>query len=131
MIAIRSSVDALTAQWRSQIMTRRNRQSIADRQGLATATILDHSSSGSTLIEIEKLVFVLLYEDEFQCTAIAPRSRTPLRLAAYGARRVPHGVHWGGVENSRLFKDLTLLPKSRAFGQRIERREVKLISLAL
>src|SRR5262245_45057805 len=107
MIATASSVNTLIARWRSQILARRNRSSIADRQGFATATFLDHSRSSSTLVEIEKVAFVLLYEDDFRSKTIVPPTRVPLRLAAYSARRVPHGIQWGGVENSMFFKDLT------------------------
>jgi hypothetical protein len=101
------------------------------RRGFVAASFIDQSNSKSAFIELEKLLVVLLYEDEVCGRCKSRQKRVPLRLAAYGASRVPHGIQWGGAANCRFFKDLMLTPRLRARGQRIDRSKVELLSLAL
>ena len=74
---------------------------------------------------------MLLYEDQFRSVDGSQSQRVPLRLAGYRVSRVPHGIKWGGADNSELFKDLMLTPLHAARGQRIERSKVELLLLAL
>ena len=131
MVTVTLPVDKLTAQWRRQILAHRDPQSIAARQGFVAASFIDQSNARSAFVDIENLLVVLLYEDAFHSCAETPQHRVPLRLVAYGASRVPHGVQWGGVANSWFFKDLMLTPQFGARGQRIDRKKSELMSLAL
>ena len=96
MVTATSSVDKLTAQWRRQILAHRDPQSVAARRGFVAAAFIDQSNGGSAFVDIDNLLVVLLYEDAFHSCDKTPQHRVPLRLAAYGASRVPHGVQWGG-----------------------------------
>jgi hypothetical protein len=131
MIAPTSSVDKLSAQWRSQILARRNPPSISARGTFVATSFIDQSNARSAFVDIDHLLVVLLYEDRFLGSSAAPRRRVPLRFVAYGASRIPHGILWGGIANNRFFKDLTLIPQFRACGQRIDRSNIELTSLAL
>jgi hypothetical protein len=131
MATTTSSVDKLTAQWRRQIFTHRDPQSVAARRGFVAASFIHQSNARSAFVDIDNLLVVLLYEDEFHSSGKTLRNRVPLRLVAYGASRVPHGVQWGGAANNRFFKDLMLTPQFRARGQRIDRNKFELLSLAL
>jgi hypothetical protein len=131
MITVTLPVDKLTAQWRRQILAHRNPQLIAARRGFVAASFIDQSNARSAFVDIDNLLVVLLYEDAFHSCAETPQHRVPLRLVAYGASRVPHGIRWGGAANSRFFKDLMLTPQFGARGQRIDRGKVELMSLAL
>ena len=117
-------------QWRRQILTHRDPQSVAARKGFVAASFIDQANARNTFVDVDNLLVMLLYEDEIHSSRRTSRLRLPLRLVAYAASRVPHGVLWGGAANSRLFKDLMLTPQFRARGQRIDRRKVELLSLA-
>ena len=131
MITATRSVDKLTVQWRRQILAHRDPQWVAARKGFVAASFIDQSNARSAFVDIDNLLVVLLYEDEFHGSGNTPRMRVPLRLVAYGASRTPHGVQWGEAANSRLFKDLMLTPQFRARGQRVDRDKSELLSLAL
>ena len=66
------------------------------------------------LIEIEKLLTVLLYDEP------TDKGRLALRLVGYSASRVPWGVRFGGPEQCRFFKDLSLQPVPQARGYRLD-----------
>jgi len=76
-------------------------------------------------IEIEKLVFVIAYEE----TAV--RGDTTTRVAAYSGSPIPWGVRWGSAENSRFLKNLLLRPMAGARGQRRDTASESLLRLAL
>jgi hypothetical protein len=52
-------------------------------------------------------------------------------LAGYAGSRVPWGVRFGGAENSRFFKDLSLQPVPNARGYRLDLASVDLLRLGL
>ncbi len=120
----------LKAQWRSQILRRRHGL-LEARKGLIASLFIDQSESHAPYVDIHSLLVLVLYEDEFRTSDGVVSERTPLRLCGYSARRRPHGVQWGGVENSRLFKDLTVAPRFYAEGQRLDLRKEDLLGAAL
>lgn len=77
------------------------------------------------LIEIEKLTPVLLWDEP------ADKGRLALRLVGYSASRVPWGVRFGGPEQCRFFKDLSLQPVSQARGYRLDLASAELLLLGL
>jgi hypothetical protein len=131
MVTTTPCVDDLPVQWRRQILEHRDPQSVAARKGFVAASFIDQANSSSAFVDIENLLVVLLYEDEFRSVDGSQPQRVPLRLAGYRVSRVPHGVAWGGADYSALYKDLMLTPQHPARGQRIDRSKVELLSLAL
>ena len=127
MVTATPSVIYSPGQWRRQILAHRDPQSIVARAGFVAASFIDRGNKSSAFVEIERVMAVLLFE-EFSVDHARPE-HVPLRLVSYGASRVPHGVRWGGEANSQLFKDLTLTPQFGAHGQRIDRRNLELLSL--
>jgi hypothetical protein len=77
------------------------------------------------LIEIEKLTLVLLYDEP------TDKGRSALRLAGYSATRIPWGIRFGGPEQCRFFKDLTLQPVPQARGYRLDLASTELLSLGI
>jgi hypothetical protein len=114
----------LKAQWRQQIIRRRARRWIEDRKKLVSVTFVDQSLADSQFAEINSVVVFVLYEDESHYPDGTLSTRVPLRLAAYRASRITHGVLWGGAANAVLHKDLMLAPNQHARGQRINIRKV-------
>lgn len=131
MPTVTNSVDSLWRQWRRQILGHRDPGSVAARKRFVAISILDQANTSSVFVDIDRLLVVLLSEDEFHSADGSESARIPLRLSGYRVRRVPHGVQWGGAGNSELFKDLMLTPQFHARGQRIDRNKVDLLSLAL
>ena len=72
----------LPAQWPRQILAHRDPQSVAARKGFVAASFIDQANLSSALVDIENLLVVLLYEDEFRSVD----GRSPARTAA--ARRL-------------------------------------------
>jgi hypothetical protein len=77
------------------------------------------------LVEIEKLCLVILSEQP-----IGPRHGA-LPLAGYGGRRVPWGVRFGGADQCRFLKDLSLQPVRGARGYRLDLARSELLALGL
>ncbi len=123
--------ESLKAQWRKQIMSRRGRHWIEARRGLVALAFIDRSRAQSGFPEIESVQTFVLYEDEVDAPAEQTSQRASLRFASYRATRIPHGVRWGGAENSSIFKDLTVAPQPKARGQRIDINKPDLLRLAL
>ena len=106
MIAINRPAGDLRRQWRQQIRTHCDPRSVAARKGFAALSFVDHANSAAAFVDINNLSVVIVFEDESH-----RYDHAPLRLCCYDVSRVPHGVRWGGVDNCRLFKDLTLVPR--------------------
>ena len=77
------------------------------------------------LIEIEKLVLVVLYDEPIGA------SRSALRLAGFTGTAVPWGVRWGGPDQSKFFKDLLLQPVPHGRGLRLDAACTELLQLGL
>jgi hypothetical protein len=77
------------------------------------------------LIELEKLLLVLLYDEPQENGTLS------LRLAGYSSVRAPWGMMWGGAEQCRFFKDLLLYPTPQARGRRLDATRGQLLQLAL
>ena len=86
---------------------------------LASGPVLDG------LIEIEKLLLVVLYDEPTDV------GRCPLRLAGFSGAAVPWGARWGGPEQSKFVKDLGLQPVPHARGRRIDVTDSELLELGL
>lgn len=55
----------------------------------------------------------------------------PLRYAAYGGCRYPHGVSWGGIENNLVCRNLRLKPRYSARGNRFSLNDLRGLNKAL
>jgi hypothetical protein len=128
MVTVAPNINYSPAQWRRQILAHRDPNSIAGRIGFVAATFIDRGNMSSALVPIDRVSVVLLFED---FGAANSRSALPLRLVSYRANRVKHGARWGGSGNSQLFKNLRLPPRPNACGQRIDKTNRALLSLAL
>ena len=78
-----------------------------------------------SLIEVEKLTMVLLYDEPIHSGPYA------LRLAGYCGNRIPWGVRFGGPANCRFLKDLALQPVPGGQGYRIDLADEELLALGL
>ncbi|ADB18367.1 hypothetical protein Psta_3712 [Pirellula staleyi DSM 6068] len=79
----------------------------------------------SHLVELSRLTAVLLF-DEF-----IARSAPALRLVGYGASQVPHGVLWGGSDNSKFYKDLRIATVYGGSGLQLDSSNTELLGLSL
>lgn len=126
MISICKSDNELRRMWRQQILAHCNSQFVESRKGFVAVTFVDQANTQSRFVDISNLLAVLVYEDDTHYN-----NRRSLRLSAYKVSRIADGVRWGGAENSRMHKDLTLAPQYGARGQRLDRIKNELIALAL
>ena len=110
-------------QWRQQFGGRRHRPALA--RPVASLGYLCSGPVIEGLIEIDKLVFVVLFDDPDE------RGRSALRLAGFSGRRIPWGVRWGGPEQSKFFKNLWLQPMPGARGLRLDTASADLLQLGL
>jgi hypothetical protein len=126
MIAITKPTNELRRQWRQQILAHCKPRHVETRRGFAAMTIVDQANTSSRFIDINDLLVVLVHEDDTLCY-----DRRSLRLSGYNVSRIPGGVQFGGAENCRIYKDLTLAPQHRARGQRLDRSKNELLALKL
>lgn len=131
MSTVASARCNLKAQWRSQMIRRRHGHRIGPRMGLAAISFADRSKLHAPFTEIGSVHIFVMYEDAVRAPDGTLSSRTPLRFGAYRASRVPHGVAWGGVANSALFKNVALSPQPQARGQRLDVDNAELLQIAL
>jgi hypothetical protein len=109
-------------QWRQRLGGRRRRtqpQSLAATGYLINGPVLD------SLIEVENLTIVILWDEEIRPGHCA------LRLAGYAGNRVPWGVRFGGTDNCQFYKDLLLQPVAGARGYRLDLANPELLELGL
>jgi hypothetical protein len=114
---------SLIARWRRRFGDRHCRYArprpVAAQGYLVNGPIIDG------LIELEKLVLVLLYDEPQKNNSLS------VRLAGYSGMPVSWGVMWGGTEQCRFFKDLLLYPTPQARGRRLDATRGQLLQLAL
>ena len=91
--------------WRHRLGGRRR---LAPPRPLAALGYLANGPVIDGLLEVEKLTLILLYD------ARTHPGHYALRLAGYSGSRVPWGVRFGGRENCRFVKDLSLQPVAGA-----------------
>ena len=77
------------------------------------------------LISIEDLILVVLYDELTDHTSHA------IRLAGFSACRVPWGVVWGGSQQSKFYKDLSIRPKAHGRGTQLDLSKPQLIQAGL
>lgn len=111
--------------WRD-LMVRRYRQPDAEAASrFVVMSYLSHGPIYNQLIELDRFIPVLLYEEP-------STGRIPIiRLAGYeGALTATH-VHFGGAEQCRFFKNLALTPSSAGNRARLASSNSLLTRLAL
>ena len=113
----------LIQQWRRRLAGRHSKP--RGRRPLGALGFLTNGPVFDGLIEIEKLVLVVLYDEPFRSR------RCPLRLVGFSGKPVPWGVRWGGRRGNKFFKDLSLAPDLHAVGQRIDTGDADLLQLGL
>ena len=118
MIELLSPLD----HWRYRLGGQRRR---ARPRPLAAMGYLTEGPAEDDLIEVERLTFILLYDEQIGSGPCA------LRLAGYSGSRVPWGVRFGGRENCRFLKDLTLQPVLGGEGYRLDLANDELLMLAI
>ena len=109
-------------QWRHRLGGRcRHAQS----RPLAAMGYLTNGPVIDGLIEVERLTLIILFDEPLRTGHCA------LRLAGYSGSRVPWGVRFGGPENCRFVKDLSLQPIPGARGYRLDLANTELLKLGL
>ena len=109
--------------WREQLGGPRRRT--CPPRPLGAMGFLPHGPVIEGLIEIEKLVLVVLHDEQDD------RGRQILRLAGFSGAPIPWGVRWGGHELSKFYKNLLLQPRPGARGLRLDTASADLLQLAL
>ena len=100
------------------------RQSTSRRPLAALGSLVDGPIRNG-LVELECLTLVVLYDEPIGHDQLA------LRLAGYSGTQVPWGVMWGGAEQSRFFKDLSLQPVPQGRGLRLDLARPRLLRIGL
>ena len=113
----------LIKQWRRQVP--RRRRDIQHRRPLGVLGYLTNGPTLDGMIEVEKLVLVVLYDEPVHGGPLC------LRLAGVSGKPVPWGVCWGGRAGSKFFKDLRLQPAPQAQGRRMNADDTELLQLGL
>ncbi len=115
----------LCRRWRRQIAARHERPSARWPREVGALGFLVDGGRNNALVELSKVLLVVVYDENFG------RRFPVIRLRGFRASRVKHGVLWGGSENARLRKDLSLCPRPDAKGVRVDSRHTELLELAL
>jgi hypothetical protein len=119
-----STVDlSLLDQWRKRFGGKRRRRDQPWPQ--AALGYITDGPVVDGLVEIEKLTFVLLFDEPI------PGGPCALRLAGYACHRVPWGVRIGGDGHCKFRKDLFLQPVPDGSGYRLDQADGELIELGL
>ncbi|MGA2619395.1 MAG: hypothetical protein ABSF26_17445 [Thermoguttaceae bacterium] len=100
------------------------RQSTGHRPLAALGSMVDGPVCNG-LVELERLTLVVLYDEPLS------RNQLALRLAGYFGTQVPWGVMWGGAEQGRFFKDLSLQPVPQGRGLRLDLARPRLLRIGL
>lgn len=109
-------------QWRQRFGGRCRR---VQPRPLAAMGYLVNGPVIDSLVEIENLTIVLLYDEQIRPGHCA------LRVAGYAGCRVPWGVRFGGPENCEFCKDLALQPVPGARGYRLDVDDTEILSLGI
>ena len=113
--------ESLLNDWR-RCMVRR--QSTGRRPLAALGSLVDGPVRNG-LVELERLTLVVLYDEP------TGQDQLALRLAGYSGTQVPWGVMWGGAEQTRFFKDLSLQPVPQGRGLRLDLARPRLLRIGL
>ena len=115
----------LLRRWRRQIAARQLRPAAHWPRDVGALGFLVDGGRAGELVELSKVLLVVVYDQHIG------RRFPAIRLRGLRASRVEHGVLWGGAENARLRKDLSLCPRPGAKGMRVDSRHTELLELAL
>ena len=119
--------EQLMRRWRTQLGSRRRWKKVEgvdQRRPFAAMGWLTYGQQPSDLIEIDKVLLVIVHEEDIG-------NRYAMRMVGYEATRVEHGVMWGGAENCRLYKDLTLQPMRVGSGLRLDTANLELFQMGM
>lgn len=114
---------SLAARWHRQLGGRSRHRNVV--RPLAALGYLTNGAVVEELIEVEKLILVVLYDEPQHTGHVA------VRLAGYTGACVPWGVHWGGIEHSVFYKDLRRCPHPGAASLRVDANRWRMLQLAL
>jgi len=109
--------------WRRRFGDRR--RSIGSPRHAAALGYIADGPGENGLIEIGKLTLVILYACQIRPWQVA------LRLAGFSGKPAPWGVRWGGADQCRFVKDLTMQPVPGGPGLRLDTCDVHLVTLSL
>ena len=123
MIATLENPSSLMDRWRQRFGGRRrcNRRP----RPLAALGYLTNGPMIEGLIEVEKLTLIILSDEPVRF------GQHSLRLAGFSGSRVPWGIQWGGRENCRFLKNLSLQPVPNGPGLRLNSASTDLLRLGL
>jgi hypothetical protein len=100
-------------------------------RSLAAFHFVDRSQLDAPYIETHRLFVWVMYTDNIWSRRASHHGDGTMRLCGYRVSRDLHGVHWGGIPNSEVFKDVGLMPSRGARGERIDSRKIDIFCRAL
>ena len=115
------SQESLLNDWRLCMARRQS----TGRQPLAALGYLIDGPVSRGLVEVEHVTLAVLYDE------LVGGDQLALRLAGYSGTQVPWGVMWGGAEQNRFFKDLSLQPVPQSRGLRLDLARPRLLRIGL
>ena len=113
--------ESLLDDWRRSMA---QRQSTGRRPLAAFGSMVDGPVRNG-LVELDHMTLVVLYNEP------SSHDQLVLRLAGYSGTQVPWGVMWGGAEQNRFFKDLSLQPVPQGRGLRLDLARPRLLRIGL
>ena len=113
--------EPLLDDWRRSMAQRQS----AGRRPLAAFGSMVDGPVRNGLVELDRMRLVVLYNEPID------RDQLALRMAGYSGTQVPWGVMWGGAEQNRFFKDLSLQPVPEGRGLRLDLARPRLLRIGL
>lgn len=99
--------------------------------GFAGINFVDLSKVCAPYVELHSLRILVMYLENARPDDRDAFCVSALRLSGYRASVVPHGVQWGGQDNSEIFKNLKLMPGCGARRERIDCRRGNLLRVSM
>ena len=125
-IAIAARADpGLIHRWRRQIGSQQRRRARRAPRPFAALSYLVNGPVIEGLIDLRRLVLVVLHDQ------LRGEESPVIRVAGYTGTVIPWGVMFGGADQIRLDKNLSLAPAANARGGRLDLAQGGLLSLAL
>lgn len=115
----------LMKRWRRQIASQARRRASRPPRPVAALGYLTSVPYPIDYVKLSQLTLVIVSDE------VRPSGSVAIRVGGYGVSIVPHGVQWGDRDNERFYKDLCLCPLNGGRGRRLDRRNSRLLDLAL
>ena len=112
----------LLNQWQRQFSFRQKR---GGSRGIGALGWVVEGKQTGELVELERLLFVVVYDEQFAS------EKTAVRVGTYRASRIEHGVQYGGPANARLYKDMMLSPRPGGGHLRLDLYNMAVLDRAL